>query len=74
MIYPKEVVSSCLLEAGFALINRIPSTYFVRSDEGLPYMLRGAVDAYGSASRFIYQDPKKIPMLFDKHFDEIIQA
>ena len=74
MIYPKEVVSSCLLEAGYALISHIPSTYFVRSDEDLPYMLRGAVEAYGSASRFIYQDPKKIPTLFAKHFDEIIQA
>lgn len=68
------MVSSCLLEAGYALISHIPSTYFVRSDEDLPYMLRGAVEAYGTASRFIYQDTKKIPTLFAKHFDEIIQA
>lgn len=74
MIYPKRVVSSCLLEAGYALIREIPSTYFVRSDEDLPYMLRGAVEAYGTASRFFYQDTKKIPTLFAKHFDEIIQA
>ena len=74
MIYPKEVVSSCLLEAGYALINRIPSTYFVRSDEDLPYMLRGAVEAYGNASRFFYEDPKKISTLFAKHFDKIMQA
>lgn len=74
MIYPKEVVSSCLLEAGYALINRIPSTYFVRSDEDLPYMLRGAVEAYGNASRFFYEDPKKISTLFAKHFEKIMQA
>jgi hypothetical protein len=74
MIYPKEVVSSCLLEAGYALIKGIPFTYIVRSDDDLPYMLRGAVEAYGTASRFSYQDPKKISTLFAKHFDKIMQA
>ena len=74
MIYPQEVVSSCLLEAGYALINRVPSTYFVRSDHDLPYMLRGAVEAYGNASRFVYQNPKDIPALVTKHINNIIQA
>ena len=49
MIYPTRMLSSCLLEAGYALVAGIPSVYFVRSDDDLPYMLRGAVEAFRNA-------------------------
>ncbi len=74
MIYPRSLVSSCLLEAGYGLINGIPSTYFVRRDEDLPYMLRGAVEAYGNARRIRYRDPSQILTLFNQYLDKIIQA
>jgi hypothetical protein len=74
MIYPRSLVSSCLLEAGYALIHGIPSTYFVRSDEDLPYMLRGAVEAYGNARRIRYRETLQIPDLFSQYLNKIIQS
>jgi hypothetical protein len=74
MIYPRSLVSSCLLEAGYALINGIPSTYFVRSDDDLPYMLRGAVEAYANARRIRYREPSQILTLFQQYLSKIIQA
>ena len=73
MIYPRSLVSSCLLEAGYALINGIPSTYFVRSDDDLPYMLRGAVEAYANARRIRYREPAQILPLFQQYISKIIR-
>jgi hypothetical protein len=39
MIYPERLVSSTLVEAGFALALGIPSVIFVRQREDLPYSL-----------------------------------
>ena len=74
MIYPRSLVSSCLLEAGYALINGIPSTYFVRSDDDLPYMLRGAVEAYANARRIRYREQSQILSLFKQYIGKIIQV
>jgi nucleoside 2-deoxyribosyltransferase len=46
LIYPEKLVSSCLVEAGYALALDIPSTYFVRNPDDLPYMLRKAAEVY----------------------------
>lgn len=74
MIYPRSLVSSCLLEAGYALIHGIPSTYFVRSDEDLPYMLRGAVEAYANARRIRYRETSQILSLFEQYLGKIVQG
>lgn len=39
LIYPAEVASSVLVEAGYALKQGTPSVYIVRQDVNLPYML-----------------------------------
>jgi hypothetical protein len=64
MIYPRRVMSSCILEAGYALGAGIPSTYFVRSDDDLPYMLRGAVESLPDIQRVRFRDERGITAFF----------
>jgi hypothetical protein len=45
LIYPEKTVSSVLVEAGMALALHKPSLYFVRNEEDLPFILRGAARA-----------------------------
>jgi hypothetical protein len=73
MIYPKKVASSCLLEAGYALAHRMPSTYFVRNDKDLPYMLRGALEAYDNARAVRFREASQILDLFSKRLAKILQ-
>jgi len=72
MIYPRKVLSSCLLEAGYALVNGTHSTYFVNNDDDLPYMLRGAVESFRNARRFLFREQNQILVLFNKYKDKII--
>jgi nucleoside 2-deoxyribosyltransferase len=52
MIYPEKVVSSCLIELGFAIAQRKPCTIFYKKKEDLPYMLEDA----GMIKKFSYKD------------------
>jgi hypothetical protein len=72
MIYPRHVVSSCLLEAGYALIAGIPSTYFVHNDDDLPYMLRGAVESFRNARRVRFSKETEIVDFFNRYPERII--
>lgn len=72
MIYPGRILSSCLLEAGYALVAGIPSIYFVRSDDDLPYMLRGAVESFRNTRRQKFRDEKEIVAFFDRYPDRVI--
>jgi hypothetical protein len=74
MIYPKKIVSSCLLEAGYALITGMQSTYFVRNDDDLPYMLRGAVESFKNVRRFHFTESNEIKERFDRYQDKIISG
>ena len=40
MVYPGKCLSSCLVEAGFALSMRMPSVFMVRNRRDLPYGFR----------------------------------
>jgi hypothetical protein len=42
MIYPSQVASSALMEAGYALHQKIPSVYLVREGVHLPYLLESS--------------------------------
>jgi len=42
LFYSEKIVSSVLVEAGFALALAMPSIYFVRRREDLPFLLRSA--------------------------------
>ncbi len=72
MIYPGKILSSCLLEAGYALVAGIPSTYFVKSDDDLPYMLRGAVESFANTRRVKFREEKEIVSFFERYPDRVI--
>jgi len=72
MIYPRRIISSCLLEAGYALVAGIPSVYFVRSDEDLPYTLRGAVESFRNARRVRFRQEREIVDFYCRYPDLVI--
>jgi hypothetical protein len=72
MIYPRKVLSSCIAEAGYALGAGIPSTYFVRSDEDLPYALRGAIEASSNVRRVRFHDAQEIVDFFLRYPERIL--
>ena len=72
LIYPRRLMSSCILEAGYALVAGIHSTYFVRSDDDLPYMLRGAVESFHNARRIRFHEQSEIVNIFLRYKKKII--
>jgi hypothetical protein len=72
MIYPARILSSCLLEAGYALVAGIPSVYFVKSDDDLPYMLRGAVESFRNTRRVRFRDEREIVDFFERYPNLVI--
>jgi hypothetical protein len=72
MIYPSRLLSSCLLEAGYALVAGTPSVYFVRTDDDLPYLLRGAVESFRNARRVRYRDESEIVQFFQRYPDKVV--
>jgi len=72
MIYPGKLLSSCLLEAGYALVAGTPSVYFVKTDDDLPYMLRGAVESFRNARRVKYRDESEIVEFFERYPNLVI--
>ncbi len=53
MILPKQMITSCIAEAGYAIARRKPSAYFVQGRKCLPFMLRGidSVNSIGNYTR-----------------------
>lgn len=72
MIYPQALVSSCLLEAGHALASGKPCMYYVRSDDDLPYMLRGAIERINSVRRTVYVDGADIVSHFKRYPEQVV--
>lgn len=50
MLYPRKILSSILIEAGFALALRKHSLYFASERESLPFMLHDAESAFPDVS------------------------
>src|SRR5262249_11127043 len=67
MIYPTQVMSSCILEAGYAFIAGIPYIYFVGRDEDLPYMLRGAVESFRNTRRVRFREEREVIDFFVRY-------
>lgn len=55
MFYPEKIVSSVLVEAGYALALRKPSIYFVRSSEDLPFLLQFAAREFTNTKLYEYK-------------------
>lgn len=60
MFYPESIVSSVLVEAGYALALKKPSVYFVHNKETLPFLLREAHHSYTNVQVFEYADLDQI--------------
>lgn len=56
MFYPESIVSSVLVEAGYALALKKPSIYFVHNKEKLPFLLREAHHSCPNVQVFEYTD------------------
>jgi pimeloyl-ACP methyl ester carboxylesterase len=67
MYYPKRLPSSVLYEAGWALVLGKPSIYVIRGDEkpdeGLPFLLNDASQAFKERRVRIFQCPNTPSML-----------
>lgn len=67
LIYPRPLLTSCIVEAGYALGMGIPSIYFVKNRSDLPYMLREAVaSSKNSVSIYEYKDTDDLVRLIDQ--------
>ena len=60
MFYPERIVSSVLVEAGYALAFKKPSVYFVHNKETLPFLLREAHHSYPNVQVFEYTDLEQV--------------
>jgi len=60
MFYPQSIVSSVLVEAGYALALKKPSVYFVHKKEILPFLLRETHHSYPNVQIFEYTDLDQI--------------
>jgi len=67
MLYPKKLVSSVLVEAGWALALRKQSLYFVDNRDDLPFLLKQAEQAFSSIRIYDKCTTTGIVSLIKKH-------
>ena len=72
MIYPQRVMSSCILEAGYALIAGLPSYYFVANEQDLPYMLRGAPDVFRNARKKQFRELHEVVGFYRRYPKKVV--
>jgi len=66
MIYPERVVSSVLVEAGYALAKGMKAVYFVRDVKHLPFLLRH-LDRVHPLKIYEYETIDRVVTLIRKH-------
>jgi pimeloyl-ACP methyl ester carboxylesterase len=73
LVYPKEIVSSVLFEAGMALAFGIPSIYFVKNRKNLPFIMEQAGQANCNPGVRIYEcnDNNRILTYIDSHNNDL---
>lgn len=72
LIYPSALVTSTIVEAGYALALKIPSLYLVHDINDLPFMLRGAAEAYAPHVRILqFANETDLPRLIDQYSRKI---
>jgi hypothetical protein len=65
LYYPEKIASSVLYEAGWALTLGKPSIYIIRDDDGLPFLLNDAAQAFKEQRVRIFKFPDTESMLND---------
>jgi hypothetical protein len=71
LLYPKKIVSSVLVEAGFALAMGKTSIYFVKTRDDLPFLLRHAEQAVSFIKIYEDCDTEQIVKLITKHRSDL---
>lgn len=74
MLYPSELVSSVLVEAGWAIAHEKPSVYFVRDADDLPFLLRQAGQALPFARVYSYSDAEDLRKIISNHRADLFKA
>jgi nucleoside 2-deoxyribosyltransferase len=72
LIYPKACASGCLVEAGFAISRRIPSVYFICSENDLPFNLR-SVDTSHGVLKQPFRDIATIKGMLIRHWSQLFR-
>lgn len=67
LVFPERIMSGALVEAGYALAVGVPSAYFVRDKNDLPYHLRIANQAFDHVKLYEYKDLKGLLQTIEKH-------
>ena len=58
LIYPEKIVTSCLVEIGYAICLNLPCILFVRDRDDLPYNLKELGQIKNNVLIYIYSDRK----------------
>lgn len=73
MIYPDEIVSSVLFEAGWAQSMGKSSIYFVRDENHLPFLMKKAAQAIETVKIYRYEDIDDIIRIIQKHKNDLFK-
>lgn len=68
LLYPNKIVSSILVETGWALALNKPSVYFIRDRDDLPFLLRQAEQAFTNVRIYEgYRNVEDVIRLIERH-------
>lgn len=67
MMFPKKIVSSVLIEVGYALAIDLPILILIKNQNDLPYILKRLPQASGKIKIYEYKDRDDIKNIFSKH-------
>jgi hypothetical protein len=69
--YPEKIVSSVLFEAGVALELGIPSLYFVKDRNHLPFLMQQAEMAFTNVKIYEFNTTEDIEAIFKNHGERV---
>lgn len=74
LIYPEKIVTSCLVEIGYAICLNLPCILFVRDRNDLPYNLKELGQIKNNVLIYIYSDTNSIKNIIRKRGNDIFPS
>lgn len=74
LIYPEKIVTSCLVEIGYAICLNLPCILFVRDRNDLPYNLKELGQIKNNVLIYIYSDTKSIKNIIRRRGNDIFPS
>jgi hypothetical protein len=71
LIYPEKIVTSCLVEIGYAICLNLPCVLFVKSRNDLPYILKEIGQIKNNVLIYTYSDTNSIENIIRKKGNDI---